>query len=345
MDEQRLKDAYSLLREVFQSYKHISYDTFRHKHIDNPDIDPDIYILNHYEAGTIQGTTAFIRYPLSADGQTTFICHPCDVAVSPACRGRHISARLCLRGIEHCSTSNTSILFGTPNENSYPVYKKTLGFHELGLLEAYGGVLQPTRFFWRRVRRKLLGKAHALADFPSSAFSGPGGDWSISADCPFTEDDLTVMNIRPGIHIQRSLAFYRWKVDYLPKERRAYLCIRQEGTLRAFFVLRRNCDGAMDHCCCDICDWMLPEDEQAAQDIFQAVVRYLRPYCDLLSVCMVNPVTEASIISSGLPRSANSSQPFMIYPTAELSVEELSRLKDLQNWTLRYIDTDTILHG
>ena len=134
-------------------------------------------------------------------------------------------------------------------------------------------------------------------------------------------------------------------MDYLPEERRAYLCVRRGGALWAFFILRRNCDGAADHCCCDICDWMLPEDEEAAREIFRAAVRHLRPYCDRLSVSMVNPETEGPVISSGLPETANQGQPFMIYPTAELDAETLSRLKHFRSWTLRYIDTDTILHG
>lgn len=341
MDEQRLKDAYSVLREVFQSYRHISYETFRHKHLDNPDIDPDIYILNDYEDGSVRGTTAFMRYPLSVDGRTLFVDHPCDVAVSPACRGRHIFSRIQLQGIEHCSGSDVSMLFATPNENSYPGYTK-LGFLELGRLKSYGGVLQPVRFFWRRVRRKLLGKAPALAAFRPGSFSGPGGSWILSSACPFTEDDLAVINARPGVHIRRSLDFYRWKVDYLPEERTAYLCLRRNGRLTAFLILLRHSNGS-----CDVCDWMLPEDPAESGPILKRTRRLLRPHCDLLSVSMVNPLgNEPSLLASGgFFRKKSWPQPFMIYPTAELSGEEPARLRDLKNWSLRYIDTDTILQG
>ncbi len=337
MDEQRLQDAYSILREVFQSYRHISYETFRHKHLDNPDIDPDIYILNDYEAGTIQGTTAFMRYPLSVDGRTLFVDHPCDVAVSPACRGRHIFTRIQLQGIEHCRDSDISMLFATPNENSYPGYTK-LGFLELGRLETYCAVLRPVHL----ARRKFLRRTAPLSAFRPASFSSREGEWALSLRCPFTEDDLALINARPGVHLRRSLDFYRWKVDYLPEERTAYLCLRRNGRLTAFLVLLRHSNGS-----CEVCDWMLPDSPAESGPILRRARRRLRPFCDLLSVSMVNPAgNEPSLLASGgFVRKKAWPQPFMIYPTAELDAETLSRLKHFRSWTLRYIDTDTILHG
>ncbi len=337
MDEQRLQDAYSILREVFQSYRHISYEAFRHKHLDNPDIDPDIYILNDYEAGTIQGTTAFMRYPLSVDGRTLFVDHPCDVAVSPACRGRHIFTRIQLQGIEHCRDSDISMLFATPNENSYPGYTK-LGFLELGRLETYCAVLRPVHL----ARRKFLRRTAPLSAFRPASFSSREGEWTLSLRCPFTEDDLALINARPGVHLRRSLDFYRWKVDYLPEERTAYLCLRRNGRLTAFLVLLRHSNGS-----CEVCDWMLPDSPAESGPILRRARRRLRPFCDLLSVSMVNPAgNEPSLLASGgFVRKKAWPQPFMIYPTAELDAETLSRLKHFRSWTLRYIDTDTILHG
>nr|WP_325217221.1 GNAT family N-acetyltransferase [uncultured Oscillibacter sp.] len=342
MDEKLLHDAHDIFCEVFHSK--ISYETFRHKHLDNPDIDAGVATLVDYQDGVPAGTNSFMGYTLLDGPRALPVVHSCDTAVRPAFRGRRIFLLLVQRAISVCQETPNVLIYATPNENSYPGFTK-LGFLELGRLKSYDGVLQPARFFLRRVRRKLLGKAPALAAFRPGSFSGPGGSWILSSGCPFTEDDLALINARPGVHLRRSLDFYRWKVDYLPEERRAYLCVRRGGALRAFFILRRNCDGAADHCCCDICDWMLPEDEEAAREIFRAAVRHLRPYCDRLSVSMVNPETEGPVISSGLPETANQGQPFMIYPTAELDAETLSRLKHFRSWTLRYIDTDTILHG
>lgn len=340
MDEQRLKDAYSVLREAFQSYRHISYETFRHKHLGNPDIDLDIMTLVHYQDGIPAGTNSFMTCHLLLGQRTVSAIQSCDSAVRPDFRGRHIFSRLIQQAISLCRESRHVFIFGCPNENSYPGFTK-LGFLELGRLKSYGGVLQPTRFLLRRVRRKLLGKSPALAAFRPISFSGPGGNWTVSLSCPFTEEDLAVMNVRPGIHLRRSLEFYRWKVDYLPEERTAYLCLRQDGRLATFLVLLRHSNGS-----CDICDWMLPDSPAESGPILRRARRRLRPFCDLLSVSMVNPAgNEPSLLASGgFFRKKAWPQPFMIYPTAELDAETLYRLKDFRSWTLRYIDTDTILH-
>ena len=43
MDEKLLHDAHDIFCEVFHSK--ISYETFRHKHLDNPDIDVSLDLV------------------------------------------------------------------------------------------------------------------------------------------------------------------------------------------------------------------------------------------------------------------------------------------------------------
>ncbi len=164
----------------------------------------------------------------------------------------------------------------------------------------------------------------------------------MSLRCPFTEQDLTLINNRPGIHLQRSRAFYQWKIDYLLEGETACLYTRQEERLHAFLVLRRHANGT-----CTICDWMLPEGCSEAKRLLKSAVSLLRPYCDLLTIPMVNPSSAepALLKNSGFFLKKEWRLPFMIYPTSELDTETLSRLKDLRNWSLRYIDSDTILNG
>lgn len=116
----------------------------------------------------------------------------------------------------------------------------------------------------------------------------------------------------------------------------------RNGRLTAFLVLLRHSNGS-----CEVCDWMLPDSPAESGPILRRARRRLRPFCDLLSVSMVNPAgNEPSLLASGgFVRKKAWPQPFMIYPTAELDAETLSRLKHFRSWTLRYIDTDTILHG
>lgn len=211
-----------------------------------------------------------------------------------------------------------------------------MDFKEPGKLDTYAAVVHPVRL----LLRKTLGRASKLTLF--KPLSTPDGEWSLSLRCPFTEEDRVLINSRPGIHLKRSLAFYQWKIDYLPEGETAYLCARQGSRLTAFLILRRRPNGA-----CDLCDWMLPEDDAVSGRLLKNALRLLRPYCDLVNVTMVNPAGRdpRQLTGGGFIKKKGWKCPFMIHPTADLGEETLSHLMDLQNWTLRYIDADTVLNG
>lgn len=332
MDEKTLRDAHAVFCEVFHS--DMSFEAFRHKHLDNPDLDQEIPTLVHYQDGVPVGTNSFMGCVVLNEGQALFSLQSCDTAVKAAFQGRHIFTRLIQKAMLICRERQNTALFGFPNPKSYPGFAK-LGFYELGKLDRYDAILRPVHLLLRRV----LHRAPALPLFRENAFSG--GEWTLSLRCPFTEEDIALMNSRPGVHLRRSLEFYRWKMDWLPEGEGAYLCVRKGGRLEAFLVLRRETGGTSQ-----VCDWMLPEDPEAAGRLLREAWRLLRPYCELLKVSMVNPTGDepARLKSGGFFRRNSDPQPFMIYPTAELGEEALSRLKDLRNWTLRFIDGDTVLN-
>lgn len=332
MDEKTLRDAHAVFCEVFHS--DMSYEAFRHKHLDNPNIDRQTVTLVDYQEGTPAGTNSFTGYLLLDGGHELPVLHSCDTAVRSVFRGRRIFSLMIERAISICRETPNTLIYATPNQNSYHGFAK-LGFHELGKLDRYDAVLRPVHL----LLRKALRRAPALPPFRASAF--PGGEWTLSLRCPFTEADIALMNSRPGVRLRRSLEFYRWKLDWLPEGEGAYLCARKGGRLEAFLALRRESDGS-----CRVCDWMLPEDPEASGRLLREARRLLRPHCELLKVSMVNPTGEepARLKSGGFFRRNAWPQPFLIYPTAELEEETLSRLKDLRNWSLRYIDGDTVFN-
>lgn len=55
MDEKTICDAYAIFCEVFRS--DMSYEAFRHKHIDNPDLDWEIPTLVIMETASRPGQT------------------------------------------------------------------------------------------------------------------------------------------------------------------------------------------------------------------------------------------------------------------------------------------------
>lgn len=332
MDEKTFRDAYAVFCEVFHS--DMSYEVFRHKHLDNPNIDRETVTLVDYQEGTPSGTNSFMGYLLLDGGRELPVLHSCDTAVRPAFRGRGIFYLMIQRAISICQETPNALIYATPNQNSYHGFVK-LNFHELGKLDRYDAVLRPVRL----LLRKVLRRAPALAPFQPS--DRADGGWTLSLRCPFTEEDLALINRRPGVHIRRSLEFYRWKIDWLPEGEGAYLCARKNGRLEAFLVLRRGSNGS-----CTVCDWMLPEDLDASRRLLKGAFRMLRPYCDLLTVEMVNPTggEPGQLKSGGFFQRDTSPQPFLIYPTADLGEETLARLKDLRNWSLRYIDNDTVIN-
>ena len=332
MDEKTLRDAHAVFCETFHS--DMSYEAFRHKHMDNPDLDREIPTLVHYQDGVPAGTNSFMGCVILNDGQAVFSLQSCDTAVRTAFQGRHIFTLLIQKAMLVCQERQDTVLFGFPNSNSYPGFIK-LGFCEQGKLDRYDAVLRPARL----LLRKVLHRAPALPLFQASDF--PSGELTLSLRCPFTEEDIALMNHRPGVRFQRSLEFYQWKLDWLPEGEGAYLCARKSGRLEAFLVLRRGSDGS-----CLVCDWMLPENTKASGRFLREARRFLRPYCDLLEVSMVNPLggEPAQLKSGGFFRRNTDPQPFLIYPIAQLGEKTLSQLKNLRNWSLRYIDSDTVLN-
>lgn len=337
MDEQLLQVAHEVFCEVFQC--DMPYETFRHKHLDNPNIDRSVVTLVDYTNSVPCGTNSFMGDILLVGQQALPVVQSCDTAVQPAFRGRHIFSKLIQQAIKTCQNRQAFLIYGFPNQNSYPGFVK-LNFHELGKLDTYAAITRPAHLLCR----KLLRKASALPLFQAASFTDSGGHaWQISLHCPFTEQDIAVINDRPGIHLQRSRAFFQWKIDYLPEGETAYLFTRQNNKLLAYFVLRRHSGGT-----CEVCDWMVPEEQELSVQILKTVIRFLRPCCDVITVPMINPTgAEPSLLSSGgFFRKKDPPQPFLIYPTSDaLTEDELTQLKDLTNWTLRSIDGDTILNG
>lgn len=333
MDEYTLHDAHAIFCEVFHS--DMSYEAFRHKHVDNPNCDQEIMTLVDYQKGNPAGTNSFMGCVILIDGeQMIYSLQSCDTAVIPSFRGRHIFSHLIQRAMDVCQERNNTFLFGFPNPNSYPGFLK-LGFIELGKLDFYVRILHPFHI----LTRKFFHYVPALPPFKPCAQTD--GNWSLSLRCPFTEEDLALINRRPGVHLQRSLKFYQWKMDWLPKGEVAYLCARKNGRLEAFLILKRCSDGT-----CMVCDWMLPENLETSRQLLKKACLILRPYCNMLAVHMVNPTGKEStqLKSGGFFRRNAPPAPFLIYPTAGLGEEVLARLKDLRNWSIRYIDVDTVLN-
>lgn len=334
MDEKQFRDAYDIFCEVFNSS--VSYETFRHKHLDNPDLIREIATLVDYQDGVPAGTNSFMRCILLCGGKRVTAVLSNDTAVKARFRGRHIFTSLIEQEIEKCrETHAADVMFGFPNKNSYPGFLK-MGFHEVGALYSYAAVVRPVSF----LKRTISGKMSYFPGYEEDVFTADGYTWQVSLACPFSEDDLSVINGRGRVQIQHSRAFFDWKLGGFPKGSKCYICVREGTKLCAFFVLINENGGK-----CAVCDWMLPDSRKTARRILHHALCYLKKYGDIVVVQCVNPANrEAGILWQAGMLIRKRVTPVLYYPiTDKIDGETMACLNDFSGWSLRSIDGDTIL--
>ena len=91
-DESKLHDAYAVFKEVFQS--DMSYETFVHKHVENPEYMGELANLVYYENGLAKGTNSFMGQMFLYGQEEIFALQSCDTAVLPETRGKGVFSSL-----------------------------------------------------------------------------------------------------------------------------------------------------------------------------------------------------------------------------------------------------------
>lgn len=332
MIDKEMNDAYEIFRRVFLSK--MTREQFYYKHLSNPDCDENISTIVDYESGKARGTNSFMGCVIRIDQQDFRALQSCDTAVLEQYRGKHIFSNLITRALDYCNGETQTLLFGFPNQNSYPGFIK-LGFKEIGEFENYYAVLRPFRFALSRMLHFKTNKR----DFEMKKWRYGELDYEMSMNLELSDADLELINGRKKIFIKKSKEFYEWKLKYMPKGKVAYIYVRKEGALRAFFVLFRRKDSV-----CEMADWFIDCEEK---QIIKGLNCVLKNYCDVLSVMMINPATgEQKKIKNIFWIKRNSVNPVVIYvPSNGLINEKISEVESINNWELRLVDTDYILNG
>ena len=328
-DESKLHDAYAVFKEVFQS--DMSYETFVHKHVENPEYMGELANLVYYENGLAKGTNSFMGQMFLYGQEEIFALQSCDTAVLPETRGKGVFSSLIRQALETVRENKIPFLFGLPNQNSYPGFVK-LGLLEVGRFSSYFAIYHPFKFLWGR----LMKRAAPSPLFQETSLTDRlGNRWTVSLRCPFSDADFTLMNRQPGIHVRRNWEYFHWKADYLPKGVTAYFCCRENETLLSYFVVRVWNGRAT------VLDWMLPQKEPTAALNF--IHRVLRRYANYAVIYLVNPEGRDAVAfrRSAFMSRKDVSTPLMVYFTSAPN----PAFTDFQNWRLRFIDADTVLNG
>lgn len=329
-DETKLRDAYSVFREVFDE-SGMSYERFVYKHQKNPDCVDEVANLVYYENGIPQGIHSFMGQVFLYGQEEVFSLQSCDVAVRTEARGKGLFSHSWREAMNYADENKIPFLFGLPNQNSYPGEVK-LGLLELGQFALYVCFHHPIRFLWRRLLKRPASSALSFEE--TSLKDHLGNLWTVSLRCPFSEEDCAVINAQPGIRTRRNRAYFQWKGDFLPEGRTAYFCRRENQKLLAYFMVRLEGNHAL------LLDWMFPEKEPAAAIRF--LQHTLSRYADYTTT-LVNPLTADSdaFQRGGFLRWKPYKLPLMVY----FSAPPPEAFTDFKNWYLRVLDGDTVLNG
>ncbi len=311
----------------------MSYEKFYYKHHSNPQFDKNTTTFVHYADEVPCGTNSFMSGILYCNQNTVPVTYSCDTAVLPSYQGNGIFTAIIKRAINVCEAGRPAVICAAPNDNSYHGFKK-LGFTELVQLEAWSAILHPFRFGLKKfLRWELPCKPFCVEHFVDKY----GNLWNTSKHCPLTDEEITFLNERPGIHLSRSQAFYQWKVENNQGLDFLYIKVTKEEKIVAFFLLKRNDSGT-----CQLCDWWVNADHDKLLNLLR---QYCKKYTDILHIQTINPLSGINIFlsRSGFFRRAEYHQPFLLYNTGA-NPQLWNELNQAEKWQMYEIDFDTILN-
>jgi len=90
---------------------------------------------------------------LEYKGQKYLVAQSGDTMTHPAHTGKGLFTQLALKTYEYCKENGIHLVFGFPNQNSYPGFVKKLGWVHFDDMEVY--TIRAPGFSWYRIRKYL----------------------------------------------------------------------------------------------------------------------------------------------------------------------------------------------
>lgn len=167
---------------------------WRWKHIDNPfGVSP---VLLAFDGDKLIGLRAFMRWQWKYQGTVLPAFRAVDTGTHPDYRGKGIFSRLTKQLIaELKETEPSSFIYNTPNDKSKPGYLK-MGWQVLGKPNLVGSVAFS---YSRFAKERFWAYHHALQDLDFSTLNYQ-------------------VDLNPDlIHVNHSVAYYKWRYQYIPE--------------------------------------------------------------------------------------------------------------------------------
>ncbi len=324
-------------------WRPVTVDTVIYKNYANPErIDNPIYIEHVEDMPAMQNN--LMGCWIIADGQRLRALQTNDTAILPAYRGPGRLMKLyrsSYRDIE-----GVDLIFGLPNTQSYPTLKVmrwdqvidyldfSLPLSAVKILGQKAGIHLPD--FLNSLAKRYLG--HKLRRMSGSAYLVRRFE-----SCPFSPEDLQVINQVQGIAIARSSEYFKWKIDNNKAGDFFYLTASRNGKLAGYLVVQTILVpyGTVNR----VVDWWITRDLSGGLEktALYTLLSELADLSDALQVPYVNSKGPEAILF----REAGFRENTMSSPLMLLQISERSKSLDTtgEQWSFRAIDTDLILNA
>lgn len=309
MEDNIIQDYLDLFNEVFSI--NMDFDVFKNKHFENPNVMEIPFEAKRID-GEIAGINAFLGLKYKYMDSERLVAQSCDTAVGKRYRGKGIFSSLIKTKMDR---ADAFLLFGLPNENSYPGFIK-LGWEKVCVLHTYTKII-PFGTNLSRIKEKISVK---ISDKPFFSLE---------------EQQLVNDYVRNGfIRTNKDL---EWKLKY------------RDSKLAKFYI---NCsfigyiiyDIGDSHGFkkIDIHDWnFISEEKRILSKCIYALGIFLEESIRLVNVPFINPTSESAV---ELHNNKFFSRKLLRENGQILIASNLNRAPEFSNVDIKSFDTDLFLN-
>jgi hypothetical protein len=239
----------------------------------------------------IVGHYTVIPVYLEVNRHELFCAQSVNTLTRKECRGQGIFVGLAKQCYEQLERCGISVVYGYPNDSSYPGFITKLGWSNVFRVKDMVYFLNLNKISALKFKNRVL---RALGEYFLLAKSGyhtrdnkeASGSYDIKENCTFTTEHAqiaTLLRNRYSCFVSRSLEYLAWRYCKDPTDREVTIrSFYDRSTLNGFYVLKIKRDPIRtDLAVAHIMEFLgAPED--------QALANYM--LFDLLSVCKLKEV-------------------------------------------------------
>jgi hypothetical protein len=277
-----------LFNEVFNQKR--SIDHWKWKFLDNPTNSICIFVAE--DSRYIVGQYAILPTQMNLQGEKIMGAQSLDTMTHSAYRKQGMFVSLAEQCFTQATSQNIGVLYGSPNEQSYPGFVNRLGWHDLGKLPQLVKILDPKAIISRRTKSTIIA---TIAEKPASLLlklwkgdSRPKSSEHVKIKNIDTFDahfDALWVKIKGKLPVSvwKDSNYLNWRYVSCPDTNYTILAAEENNTLVGFIVLK--CGAEQNHNGYIVDFLCLPERATAAALLIRDGLDYLRRQGMYIAVC------------------------------------------------------------